>query len=396
MFGLKTKANLAKGILFKNTPLYVQFYITARCNLTCEQCNIIYANSDVREATLEEIEKIAANLSKIGVAIVLLTGGEPFVRKDLPEIIRAFIKNGIHVRMQTNGLASEEALAKAVSYGACDISISLDSLKSDLQDNINGGFPGSWKKAIDTISKVTRYLPTKNSFSALGCVLSKWNIPDVEDVVRFGTEIGWYTSLVPVHITPKSKPMNFRTYDTKLAISPDQYAEVDALMDRLKKMKREGYTLYDSDEYLEDIKRFVRNEPIQWRRKNNNVCDSPNLYFAILPNGNMSVCCDLRLPGAGVPVYDDNFPELYATKQFKQRFFPVTSACGGCMFGSYPEMTISARYWEATWERMQTFLTTQPDRKVFAPDQLEQIAQKIRVNSHAEEHRPRIHQTSSV
>ena len=112
MFTLRNKIRIAQGLVLRSNPLYVQFYITARCNLTCQQCNIIYANSDVRECTLTEIEKIAENLAEIGVAIVLLTGGEPFVRKDLPEIVNAFVRNGIHVRMQTNGLASEAELAR--------------------------------------------------------------------------------------------------------------------------------------------------------------------------------------------------------------------------------------------------------------------------------------------
>ena len=59
-----------------------------------------------------DIQRIADNFAKMGVAIILLTGGEPFVRKDLPEIIKAFESRGIHVRMQTNGLAPEERIIK--------------------------------------------------------------------------------------------------------------------------------------------------------------------------------------------------------------------------------------------------------------------------------------------
>jgi MoaA/NifB/PqqE/SkfB family radical SAM enzyme len=113
MFSNRSKVSLAKATIFQNNPVYVQFYITARCNLTCEQCNIIYANSDVRECSLDEINRIADNFVMMRVAIVLLTGGEPFARKDLPEIIYAFESRGIHVRMQTNGFANEEQIAKA-------------------------------------------------------------------------------------------------------------------------------------------------------------------------------------------------------------------------------------------------------------------------------------------
>jgi MoaA/NifB/PqqE/SkfB family radical SAM enzyme len=390
VFSLKSKANLAQAILLKNKPVYVQFYITARCNLTCQQCNIIYANSDVRECTIEEIEKIAQNLAKIGTAIVLLTGGEPFVRKDLPEIIAAFVKNGIHVRMQTNGLASEEMLQRCVQAGGQDISISLDSLEPGKQDAINGGFPGSWQRAIQTISKVTQCLPKEDCFSSFGCVLTPANMYDIEDVLRFGTQIGWYTSLVPIHVTTPDKPMNFRTYDTQLNFKPEHYTEVDRILDRLKALKKEGQLLYDSDEYLEDIKRFIRNEPTQWRRKNDQVCDSPSLYFAILPNGHMAVCCDWRLPGQGVAVQDANFPEMYSSPALRDRFFKVTSACGGCMFGSYPEMTISARYMQAFIERVGVFFSKAPTRPwPLSPEKLEDIARSVQSQNHAQKHSAR-------
>ena len=151
MFSLQSKISLARSTLFQDQPVYVQFYITARCNLTCNQCNIIYANSDVEECNIYQIEHIAENFAKMKVAIVLLTGGEPFARKDLPEIIKAFEKRGIHVRMQTNGFATEEQIEKCVEAGGKDISISLDSLMPIKQDNINGGFNKSWYKAIKVL-----------------------------------------------------------------------------------------------------------------------------------------------------------------------------------------------------------------------------------------------------
>ena len=77
MFSYSSKMSLAKGALLQDSPVYVQFYITARCNLTCQQCNIIYANADVQEANIDQIKKIADNFKKINVAMVLLTGGEP-------------------------------------------------------------------------------------------------------------------------------------------------------------------------------------------------------------------------------------------------------------------------------------------------------------------------------
>ena len=75
-------------------------------------------------------------------------------------------------------------------------------------------------------------------------------------------------------------------------------------------MKKENYLIYDSDQYLNDIKKFIRGEPITWRQKNNNTCDSPNLYFAVLPNGDFAPCCDYRLTH-NYPTYNRKFPDIY-------------------------------------------------------------------------------------
>jgi MoaA/NifB/PqqE/SkfB family radical SAM enzyme len=379
MFSKLSKLTLAKAALFQDAPVYVQFYVTARCNLTCEQCNIIYANSDVREVTIGEIERIADNFAEMGVAIVLLTGGEPFARSDLPQIIRAFECRGVHVRMQTNGFASEERIAEAVEAGGKDISISLDSLQPLLQDKINGGFSKSWHRALQAMAAFTKYLPKEGSFASLGCVLQPYNIGDVEDVIRFGTDISWFTSLVPVHVSNFDRPRGFRTFDQSLRFRPEEYDAVDHLLERVRAMRDEGYLLFDSDQYIDDIKRFVRGNPITWRRHNGNVCDTPNLYFALLPNGNFAPCCDYRLKGS-YAAYAPDFPRLYRDRVFRKDVRDVASACGGCMYGSYPEMTISMRFLAAKLLRVRTFVTSPPKKNwPLSYEDLLERAERIRL-----------------
>lgn len=361
MFPVRSTMSLAKAVLTKNNPVYVQFYITARCNLTCIQCNIRYANADVREVTLEEIKRIAENFAKMNVSMILLTGGEPFTRADLPEIIREFDSRGIHVRMQTNGLASKEAIHKAIEYGGRDISISLDSIHPPTQDAINGGFVRSWHKALQAMAYFSEYLPPKNSFASLGCVLQRKNLSDIEDVIRFGSKIGWFTSLVPIHISTNFHPLGFRSYDQSLRFKPSEFKHVDRVVERVRAMRKEGFLLYDSDQYLDDIKRFVRGEATTWRSKNGNVCDSPNLYFAVLPNGVFAPCCDWRMQ-KGYPTYASDFPKVYRDTVFRKEVHAITSVCSGCMYGSYPEMTISMRYQGATFQRIKTFITEPPKK----------------------------------
>ncbi len=393
MFSGLSKITLAKAALFQNAPVYVQFYVTARCNLTCEQCNIIYANSDVRECTLDEVKRIADNFARMRVAIVLLTGGEPFARKDLPAIIQAFESRGVHVRMQTNGFASEEQIARAVEAGGKDISISLDSLQPALQDKINGDFSESWHQALKAMALFSQYLPKKGSFASLGCVLQPQNMGDIEDVVRFGSAISWFASLVPVHVSDYAHPRGFRSFDQTLRFRKEELPVVDAVIERVRAMRKEGFLLFDSDQYLDDIKRFVRDEPITWRSHNDNVCDTPNLYFALLPNGEFAPCCDHRL-GNSYPAYDSNFPAIYRSKAWREEVGQVTRSCNGCMYGSYPEMTISMRYMAAKLQRVSTFLTSPPEKHwPLNYEQLLELAANIRREPRE---RPRSRANSSI
>lgn len=362
MFSKLSKVSLAQAALFQNVPIYVQFYVTARCNLTCAQCNIIYTNADVKECSLDDVKRIADNFVKLGVAMVLLTGGEPFARKDLAQIILEFESRGIHVRMQTNGYANEERIIEAIEAGGKDISISLDSLWPSRQDQINGDFKDSWHQALKAIATYTKYLPVENSFASLGCVLQPSNISDIEDVIRFGTEISWFTSLVPAHVSSFRHPRGFRTFDKRLRFSSNDYSTVDLLIERVREMRKEGFLLFDSDQYLDDIKRFIRDEPTTWRNKNKGVCDSPNLYFALLPNGEFAPCCDFRIESS-VPAYSKNFIETYKSKLFRKEVLDITSSCSGCMYGSYPEMSISMRFLAAKMQRVKTFLTSPPPKK---------------------------------
>jgi MoaA/NifB/PqqE/SkfB family radical SAM enzyme len=370
-------AKLAVSAVTKDAPIYVQFYVTARCNLACEQCNIIYANADQEECTTDQARAIAENLAAIGTSVVLLTGGEPFVRKDIVEIAKALMDNGIHPRLQTNGLATRAKLQEMVAIGAHDISISLDSVVPQIQDAINGGFDRSWERAIRTISMVNELFP-EESFAAFGCVLAPRNLEHIASVIRFATSIGWWVSIVPAHQTPISEPRSFSTFDPSLLFKPEQYPRVREVLEEVKALRDAGFNVYDSDEYLDDIYRFIIREPIQWRRRNGDVCDSPNLYFAIQPNGDMAVCCDYRLPQS-YPVFDPQFPTWYRERRLRSQASAITDSCSGCMYGSFPEISISARYFIPMLRRANLFLRggTHRQLKRFSTEAMVGIAHDI-------------------
>lgn len=351
MFTLNTYKSIFKAIVTKKSPYYVQFYINGKCNLKCRQCNIVETNSRVPEMSLEEIETAAKNLKKIGGAIVLLTGGEPFMRKDLPQIVEIFTKNSLNVRLQTAGThyATEDMLRSCYEAGARDINVSLDSLDFGTSDYINA-VPGSGKNAVETIETISRIFKKDSAILSFGTVLSQFNYLEIPAILDFAKRIGWFVSLVPVHIAKTENPMGFRSYDDFFRFRKNQFSYLDDLSKELIALKKAGAPLFDSEKFIESGMSFLKGSAPTWRK--NSVCDSPNLYFAIRPNGDFSTCCDYSL-SKPPSLKDPLFANAYLKGEIQKRadVNKIVKDCGGCHYGSYPEVTISVRDPKAFIER---------------------------------------------
>ncbi|MBN1521137.1 MAG: radical SAM protein [Candidatus Aureabacteria bacterium] len=376
-FRFDQKFSLFRSLVSKMSPAYIQFYVTARCDMMCEQCNIIYADADAPEMTLKQIRAMAENMAKIGVCIVLFIGGEPFIRKDLPDVIRAFTEQGIHVRLQTNGLATREQLLACVEAGAHDISISLDSLDSSLQDQINGVYPNSWDRTIEAVAAVNEVFP-ENGSGFFGTVLMPRNLYHIRDVIEFATIIGWSVSLVPAHVSSPDRPLGFRTFDDEniCTFPRDYYHGLRQVLNSVKELRRKGLHVYDSDEYLDDIYRFVTGGSVRWRRRNGDICDSPNLYFGVEPNGNIRPCCDYKLP-VSFPVYHEDFPKWFRRGDIHRHVYAYTRKCAGCMYGSYPEITVTARYYRPFIKRYLYFNKNLPVMQNMSSEEMKKSARMI-------------------
>jgi len=128
----------------------VVWNITRACNLKCMHC---YANAkdslDDRIAH-EDAKKIIDDLSDFGVPVLLFSGGEPLLRKDIIELIRYAVKKGIRTVLSTNGtLISEEIAERLKDAGISYVGISLDGLE-EVNDRFRG-VKGAFKKAMEGI-----------------------------------------------------------------------------------------------------------------------------------------------------------------------------------------------------------------------------------------------------
>lgn len=113
---------------------YLRISLTDNCNLRCFYCmpEEEYAfTPHTKLMQVDEIGKLAKLFVDNGVTKIRLTGGEPLVRKDAPEIIRTLSELPVELTMTTNGIRINDMLPQIVDAGFSSINISLDTLQPD-------------------------------------------------------------------------------------------------------------------------------------------------------------------------------------------------------------------------------------------------------------------------
>lgn len=373
MGNIKEKLRLIKGAIRKNKPLYVQFAVSKRCDLKCRMCQAVESRKDERELSLPEIERLADILSELDIGVLVLTGGEPLLRKDLPEIVEAFTKRKISVRLQTNAtLATDRRVEALVDAGLREVTISLDTLDPAKQDNINNS-EGSWQRIIRGMSIFSKHLPLKGNMSGINIVVSKLNIKEVPKVIRFTTAIGFYASLIPVHVSNgngSTKDFIVRADSPDFAFDTKDHDLIDETYARVRQMKRDGFLVYNSNRFLRESPEFLKRKKIYWK------CDSPVLYFSISPEGRFLPCVDIK---TNKSMLADSFMEKYRSAEFIDEIKGIVKKCPGCMYACWPEITYLCRDPFVFTERMiQGMKVGRFQREPMSQEEMLKAAEEIR------------------
>jgi radical SAM protein with 4Fe4S-binding SPASM domain len=115
--------------------------ITARCNNNCRHCYINLPTGDKeakdRELSLEEIREIANEAVALGAVWCLVTGGEPFLRKDFPDIYLCLKKKGLLVSVFTNATLITKGHIKLLKkYPPRDIEVSVYGVSKETYERV--------------------------------------------------------------------------------------------------------------------------------------------------------------------------------------------------------------------------------------------------------------------
>ncbi|HON84476.1 MAG TPA: 12,18-didecarboxysiroheme deacetylase [Syntrophorhabdaceae bacterium] len=160
----------------KDKKPVVVWNMTKRCNLRCIHC---YARAEdegyhANELTTEEGKRLIDDLFSFGVPVILFSGGEPLLRKDLAELVEYAVKKGLRAVISTNGTLISEKMARIFSEkGLSYIGVSLDGI-----GDVNDAFRGK-KGAFNMAMEGIRNAKKAGIKVGLRFTINKRNYPEV-------------------------------------------------------------------------------------------------------------------------------------------------------------------------------------------------------------------------
>ena len=138
-------------------PHVVAWNLTRRCNLACTHCYISAGPFEPAEGelTLDECRRVVDEVVALNPSpLLILSGGEPLVRQDLPTIAAYASGRGATVVVGTNGtLLTDERIAALKGAGVSGVAVSVDSLEQPRHDLFRGS-PRALERTVQALSRL--------------------------------------------------------------------------------------------------------------------------------------------------------------------------------------------------------------------------------------------------
>jgi len=171
------------------TAYSVSWNLTRRCNLRCDHC-YISAGPGPRppdELSTAECLRVMDEIAEVNPNIFLiLTGGEPLLRPDLPALAAAGREHGFTVVVGTNGVLLRERQARLLrESGVQGVSLSLDSTEASRHDTFRR-LPGAWQGAV----RATEICRAEGLDFSLHMSVTEWNLGEIPDMIDLARELG--------------------------------------------------------------------------------------------------------------------------------------------------------------------------------------------------------------
>lgn len=192
--------------------------VTYRCPMRCKMCNIWNNPTKVSEEFKPELLEKLPNVNSVNI-----TGGEPFVREDIEEIVKILRKKTKRIVFSTSGFFSDRILALAKKYPDLGFRISIEGL-SCKNDELRGR-QGGFDKGLRTLLELRRMGVKDIGF---GITVSNNNSDDMLNLYELNRNLKMQFATASFH-----NSFYFHKYDNKVTNVDEVCANFDELIQRL-------------------------------------------------------------------------------------------------------------------------------------------------------------------
>jgi len=178
-------------------PKWIAWEITRRCNLKCVHCRSSSEMDvdDHPDFSFEQAKSLLDDISAYANPVMVLSGGEPLLRKDVFEIAKYGAAKGLRMCLATNGtLVTQETCDKIKDANIKMVSLSLDGAKAETHDNFrnqDGAFAGTMN-AIKLFNANNIPFLVNSSFT----VRNREEIPEIYKLVKTLGATAWYMFMI--------------------------------------------------------------------------------------------------------------------------------------------------------------------------------------------------------
>jgi len=297
-------------------PLVLSWNVTRKCNLKCSHCYINATKEELQgELTTEEAKRLMDQIAEVSRPLLILSGGEPLLRRDIYELIQYGTNKGFRMGLGSNGSLIDETVAKKLKdAGVKTVSISLDSCDPEKHDEFRG-VKGSWQKAVNALTA----LKQNGVLVQVNTTVTQQNLGEIDEIMSFTEQIG-VENFHLFFLVPTGRGTKFTD------ISPAQYENM--ITSTFAKTGKHKLNVRPScaPQFMR-IAQAMGLDMKQWIRG----CLAGLYYCRVYPNGDITPCPYLPIKLGNIK--EQTFSEIWFNSEvFKnlRDFNTLKGKCGVC------------------------------------------------------------------
>jgi len=327
---LKTILKNRFGLI--SLPSFCTYIITWRCNCRCKMCDVWKKTSE-EELKLDEIINI---FKQLRLDAVRITGGEPFLKEGLLEVVEAIQKYSkpemIHIT--SNGILTERILSffnKINNARNIHIKISIDAIGKK-HDGLRG-VENAYNSAMKTVQELAKIRKEKKFYLAINQIIfNKEGLNDYNELKKICNPIK-----VPIHLVlayekvalydPKNNVNLMPKKDNEFpCFSHLKEEEINEILEALKKMV-DAVPDFKERLILRYDLRGLHNRLIYKKGSPNPTCLVLKSHIRILPNGDVPICLSNSTIAGNLK--KTTVKDLWFSKEI-EKYRQLVKSCPGC------------------------------------------------------------------